>query len=87
MLKIVGAWLAVVLTTEVFKLRTGTGDPLVGRMMKFDARAATCVAVPLRRDPRTERPAELTAAEPFFGLLSPEAAEAARQSTLSAEEL
>lgn len=86
-LKTVGAWLAVTMAAEVVKLLTGTGEPLVGRVMKYEAMAATCVTVPLRRDPRTRRPAELTAAEPFFGLLSPEAAEAARESTLSAEEL
>ncbi|MFE6159661.1 ThiF family adenylyltransferase [Streptomyces sp. NPDC056486] len=86
-LKVVGAWLAVTLATEVVKLLTGAGEPLVGRVMKYDAMAATCVTVPLRRDTRTRRPAELTAAEPFFGLLSPEAAEAARESTVSAEEL
>lgn len=86
-LKVVGAWLAVTLAAEVVKLLTGAGEPLVGRVMKYDAMAATCVTVPLRPDPRTRRPAGLTAAEPFFGLLSPEAAEAARESTISAEEL
>ncbi|CAL9635012.1 ThiF family adenylyltransferase [Streptomyces sp. enrichment culture] len=86
-LKVVGAWLAVTLATEVVKLLTGAGEPLVGRVVKYDAMAATCVTVPLRPDPRARRPAELTAAEPFFGLLSPAAAEAARESTVSAEEL
>ncbi|MYV49615.1 ThiF family adenylyltransferase [Streptomyces sp. SID2888] len=86
-LKLVGAWLAVAMATEAVKLLTGAGEPLVGRVMKYDATAGSCVIVPLRRNPRTVRPAELTAAEPFFGLLSPQAAEAARQSTISVEEL
>ncbi|MGW2373270.1 ThiF family adenylyltransferase [Kitasatospora sp. NPDC001683] len=86
-LRAVGSWLAVTMATEALKLLTGAGEPLVGRVMKYDAMAATCVTVPLRRDPRTDRPAEPTAAEPFFGLLSPQAAVAARESTLSVEEL
>jgi adenylyltransferase/sulfurtransferase len=86
-LKVVGAWLAVTMAAEVIKLLTGAGEPLVGRVMKYDAMAATCVTVRLRPDVRSRRPAQLVAAEPFFGLLSPEAAEAARESTVSAEEL
>lgn len=86
-LRLVGAWLAVAMATEVVKLLTGTGAPLVGRVMKYDAMAGTCVLVPLSRDPRTVRPAELTAARPFFGLLSLQAAEAARESTISVEDL
>ncbi|MGW1075440.1 ThiF family adenylyltransferase [Streptomyces sp. NPDC002537] len=86
-LKVLGAWAAVTIAAEVVKLLTGTGEPLVGRVMTYDAKAATCATVPLHRDPHTTRPTELTAAEPFFGLLSPEAAEAARESTIPAEEL
>ncbi|MFH8476223.1 ThiF family adenylyltransferase [Streptomyces sp. NPDC018000] len=86
-LRLVGAWLAVAMATEVVKLLTGTGTPLVGRVMKYDAMTGTCVLVPLSRDPRTVRPAALTAAQPFFGLLSLQAAEAARESTISVEEL
>ncbi|MEU2436618.1 ThiF family adenylyltransferase [Streptomyces rubradiris] len=86
-LRVVGSWLAAAIAAECVKLLTGTGQPLVGRVMKYDAMAATCVTVPLRRNPATRRPAELTAAEPFFGLLSARAAEAARESTISVEEL
>ncbi|MEV7966476.1 ThiF family adenylyltransferase [Sphaerisporangium sp. NPDC088356] len=83
----VGAWLGVTMTMEVVKLLTGQGRPLLGRLMRYDSLAGTSGVEPLARDPATSRPAELTAAEPFFGLLSPEAAQAARESTVSAEEL
>ncbi|MGW2302725.1 ThiF family adenylyltransferase [Streptomyces sp. NPDC001809] len=86
-LKVVGAWLGVALATEVVKLLTGRGEPLVGRVMKYDAMAGTCATVPLRPHERAARPAEPVAAEPFFGLLSPEATEAARESTISVEQL
>ncbi|MET7554054.1 ThiF family adenylyltransferase [Streptomyces albidoflavus] len=86
-LRLVGAWLAVAMATEAVKLLTGTGDPLVGRVVTYDAMAGTCVLVPLRRSVDAVRPSRLTAAEPFFGLLSPAAAEAARESTISVEEL
>ncbi len=83
----VGAWLGVTMTMEVVKLLTGEGDPLIGRLMRYDALAATCGVEVLHRDPTVSRPVDLTAAEPFFGLLSPEAEQAARESTISAEEL
>lgn len=86
-LKVLGAWAAVTLATEVVKLLTGVGEPLVGRVMRYDAMAGVCTTTPLDRDPGTAYPAGLTAAEPFFGLLTPEAAAAARESTISVEEL
>ncbi|MFJ8871542.1 ThiF family adenylyltransferase [Streptomyces sp. NPDC102473] len=86
-LKVVGAWLGVALATEVIKLLTGQGEALVGRVMEYDAMAGTCATGPLRPHERAARPAGPTAAEPFFGLLSPEATEAARESTITAEQL
>lgn len=86
-LKVVGAWLAVTLSTEAVKLLTGVGEPLVGRVMTYDAMAATCETTPLSPDASNRRPEELTSADAFFGLLSTEASEAARESTVSAEEL
>ncbi|MGC5346231.1 ThiF family adenylyltransferase [Streptomyces sp. DT24] len=86
-LKTLGGWLAVSMAMETAKLLTGMGDPLIGRMMEYDAMGALCQVVPVARHHATKRSAELTAAEPYCGLLSPEAAEAARESTISAEEL
>ncbi|GLZ29318.1 adenylyltransferase/sulfurtransferase MoeZ [Lentzea sp. NBRC 105346] len=85
-LKALGGWLSAVMATETIKLLTGTGEPLVGRLMTYDAMSAHTSVVPLDRTPHV-RPGKLTAAEPFFGLLSPAAADAARESTISAEEL
>ncbi len=86
-LKVVAAVLAATMAAETVKLITGCGEPLVGRVLEYSAAEGSCAVVPLRRCPTTERPARLTAGEPFFGLLSPEAAEAARESTISVEEL
>ncbi|MBO4159733.1 MULTISPECIES: ThiF family adenylyltransferase [Micromonospora] len=82
-LRLWGGWLAAAMSMEVVKLLTGTGEPLVGRVMTYDATLGECSVRPYERRPGVDRPAELTAAEPFFGLLSPAAAEAARGGTIS----
>jgi molybdopterin/thiamine biosynthesis adenylyltransferase/rhodanese-related sulfurtransferase len=38
-------------TTEVIKLILGVGDPLIGRLLMYDALAATVTEVKVRRDP------------------------------------
>ena len=38
--------------TEVIKLILGEGDPLIGRLLMYDALAATVTEVKVRRDPR-----------------------------------
>ncbi|MFF3764294.1 ThiF family adenylyltransferase [Streptomyces sp. NPDC001922] len=86
-LEVLGGWLSAALAVEAVKLLTGGGEPLVGRITEYDALSGGCRTVPLERDPAAVRPAELTAAEPYFGLLSPEAAEAAREHTISVDEL
>jgi molybdopterin/thiamine biosynthesis adenylyltransferase/rhodanese-related sulfurtransferase len=83
-LRLWGAWLAAAMSMEAVKLLTGTGEPLVGRVMTYDATLGECSVRSLARRPGADQPAELTAAEPFFGLLSPAAAEAARGATISA---
>lgn len=86
-LKVLSAWIAATVATETVKLLTGGGEPLVGRVMEYDAMRAVCRVVPVPRNHEATRPAELTAYEPYCGLLSPEAAEAARESTISVTEL
>ena len=86
-LKVMGTWLASAMVTETVKLLVGAGEPLVGRVLEYDAMAGVTRIVPLSRHPEAERPAELTASEPYFGLISPEAAAAARDSTISVVEL
>jgi molybdopterin/thiamine biosynthesis adenylyltransferase len=49
--------------TEVIKLITGAGDPLVGRLLMYDALAATTTELKVRRDPEcpicSREPAEI----------------------------
>lgn len=85
--KLLGHWIGLMMATEAAKLLTGQGEPLVGRVMTYDVVRGECAVTPLARRADTRRPAELTAYEPYFGLLTPAAAEAARTGTISAEEL
>ncbi|QFZ19621.1 ThiF family adenylyltransferase [Saccharothrix syringae] len=82
-----GPWIAAVMAAEAVKLLAGSGEPLLGRVLEYDAMRGDCGTRSLVRGASTARPAELTAHEPFFGLLSPQAAEAAREATISAVEL
>jgi molybdopterin/thiamine biosynthesis adenylyltransferase/rhodanese-related sulfurtransferase len=86
-LGVLGAWLAAAMVAETMKLITGRGEPLVGRVMEYDLLGGVTRVTPLSRNPETGRPAELVDEEPYFGLLSPAAAEAARDSTISVTEL
>jgi molybdopterin/thiamine biosynthesis adenylyltransferase len=43
--------LGLLQATEVIKLVTGAGDPLVGRLLLYDALAATFTELKVRRDP------------------------------------
>jgi sulfur-carrier protein adenylyltransferase/sulfurtransferase len=43
--------LGLLQATEVIKLVTGSGDPLVGRLLLYDALAATFTELKVRRDP------------------------------------
>jgi sulfur-carrier protein adenylyltransferase/sulfurtransferase len=49
--------------TEVIKLITGSGDPLIGRLLMYDALAATTTELKVRRDPEcpicSREPAEI----------------------------
>ncbi|MFK4541422.1 rhodanese-related sulfurtransferase [Streptomyces tendae] len=65
------------------------GSPPGGSWSSAPTRSAprSSLTSPTRPHQRAACPAEPTAAEPFFGLLSPEATEAARESAISAEQL
>jgi len=79
--------------TEAIKLITGIGEPLVGRVMIYDALEMTYRSIKVRKDPACplcgENPTitELIDYEEFCGVISDEAAEAARDSTITATEL
>jgi adenylyltransferase/sulfurtransferase len=79
--------------TEAIKLLTGIGEPLVGRLMVYDALEMSYRAINVRKDPSCpvcgEHPSvtELIDYEEFCGSVSHEAEEAAAGSTITAPEL
>jgi adenylyltransferase/sulfurtransferase len=79
--------------TEAIKLLTGIGDPLVGRLMIYDALEMTYRAVKVRKDPecplcgKNPTITELIDYEAFCGAVSDEAQQAAADSTITATEL
>jgi adenylyltransferase/sulfurtransferase len=78
---------------EAIKLLTGIGDPLVGRLMIYDALETSYRELRVRKDPecavcgKNPSVTELIDYEAFCGTISAEAAEAARESTISARQL
>jgi molybdopterin/thiamine biosynthesis adenylyltransferase/rhodanese-related sulfurtransferase len=80
-------------TTEAIKLLTGIGDPLVGRLMIYDALEMTFRSVRVRKDPecplcgKNPTITELIDYDAFCGTVSAEAAEAAADATITAAEL
>lgn len=79
--------------TEAIKLLTGIGETLLGRLVVYDALEMTYRQVRIRKDPNCavcgENPTvtELIDYEAFCGTISDEAAEAARDSTISVVQL
>ncbi|MEV1288166.1 adenylyltransferase/sulfurtransferase MoeZ [Micromonospora sp. NPDC049679] len=80
--------------TEAIKLLAGVGDPLVGRLMVYDALEMSYRKIKVRKDPNCvlcgENPTVtdlLEDYEDFCGAVSPEAEEAAVDSTITAREL
>ncbi|MFT4189555.1 MAG: adenylyltransferase/sulfurtransferase MoeZ [Aeromicrobium sp.] len=73
-----------IMVTEAIKLITGIGDPLIGRLMTYDALEMRYTTLKIRRDPSQSLPTELLGDyEAFCGAISDEAAEAAADSTIS----
>jgi adenylyltransferase/sulfurtransferase len=79
--------------TEAIKLLTGIGDPLVGRLMVYDALEMTYRTVKVRKDPecplcgKNPTITELIDYDLFCGAVSEEASEAAAGSTITPAEL
>jgi adenylyltransferase/sulfurtransferase len=76
-----------VMVNEAIKLITGIGEPLLGRLLVFDALGMEWSEIPIRKDPNTAPITELIDYDSFCGLVSEEAAEAAAGSTITATEL
>jgi sulfur-carrier protein adenylyltransferase/sulfurtransferase len=86
-LGILCASIASVMGTEAIKLITGIGDPLLGRLMVYDALDMSYRTIKIRKDPATPKITELIDYEEFCGVVSDAAAEAAADSTLTPREL
>lgn len=76
-----------IMVTEAIKLITGVGEPLIGRLMVYDALDMSYTTLKLRKDPNGEPITELIDYEAFCGTVSDEAAEAAADSTISVMKL
>ncbi|MGZ5410153.1 MAG: adenylyltransferase/sulfurtransferase MoeZ [Aeromicrobium sp.] len=73
-----------IMVTEAIKLITGIGDPLIGRLMVYDALEMRYTTLKIGRDPNGEPITELMSDyEAFCGAISEEAADAAADSTIS----
>lgn len=76
-----------VMVTEAIKLITGIGEPLLGRLMVYDALDMNYRTIKLRRDPQRQPITELIDYEAFCGVVSEEGQAAAADSTVTAREL
>lgn len=76
-----------VMVTEAIKLITGIGDPLLGRLMVYDALDMNYRTIKLRRDPERQPITELIDYDAFCGVVSEEGQAAAAGSTVTAREL
>jgi molybdopterin/thiamine biosynthesis adenylyltransferase/rhodanese-related sulfurtransferase len=76
-----------IMVNEAIKLITGIGDPLVGRLLVYDALEPSYTTLKIRKDPTAEPVTELIDYEAFCGTISDEAAEAAADSTISVKKL
>ena len=86
-LGILCASVASVMGTEAIKLITGIGEPLLGRLMIYDALDMTYRTIAIRKDPATPKITELIDYDAFCGVVSDAAAEAAADSTVTPLEL
>jgi sulfur-carrier protein adenylyltransferase/sulfurtransferase len=86
-LGILCASIASVMGTEAIKLITGIGEPLLGRLMVYDALEMSYRTIKIRKDPETVKITELIDYEDFCGVVSDEAAEASAESTVTPREL
>ncbi|UPK74035.1 adenylyltransferase/sulfurtransferase MoeZ [Nocardioidaceae bacterium SCSIO 66511] len=76
-----------IMVTEAIKLITGIGEPLIGRLMVYDALEMSYNTLNIRKDPNGEPVTELIDYEAFCGAVSDEAADAAAGSTISVTQL
>jgi len=77
-----------IMVTEAIKLITGIGEPLLGRLMVYDALEMSYRTLKLRKDPNGQPITELLSDyEAFCGAVSEEASEAVKGSTIGVQQL
>ncbi len=81
------ATIGSIMVTEAVKLITGIGESLLGRLMVYDALEMSFRTLKIRKDPNGVLPTELIDYEAFCGAISDEAADAAKDSTISVHQL
>jgi sulfur-carrier protein adenylyltransferase/sulfurtransferase len=86
-LGILCASIGSIMGTEAIKLIAGIGEPLLGRLMVYDALDMTYRTIKIRKDPETPKITGLIDYEEFCGVLSEAAAGAAHESTVTPLEL
>jgi len=76
-----------IMVTEAIKLITGIGDPLIGRLMVYDALEMSYKTLKLRKDPAGEPITGLIDYDDFCGAITDEAAAAQVGHTLTVKQL
>jgi sulfur-carrier protein adenylyltransferase/sulfurtransferase len=76
-----------IMVTEAIKLITGIGEPLIGRLMVYDALEMSYRTLKLRKDPNGEPTTGLIDYDSFCGAITDEAAEAAAGHTVGVKQL
>src|SRR6185503_9179628 len=76
-----------VMVTEAIKLLTGIGEPLLGRLMVYDALEMSYRTIRIRKDPQAPKITELIDYDAFCGVVSDDAQQAAAGNTITPREL
>ena len=76
-----------IMVNEAIKLITGIGEPLLGRLMVYDALEMTYRTIKIRKDPAAEPITELIDYDAFCGVVSDDAQRAAAGHTITVAEL
>jgi sulfur-carrier protein adenylyltransferase/sulfurtransferase len=76
-----------IMVTEAIKLLTGIGEPLLGRLMVYDALEMSYRTIRIRKDPETKPIEGLIDYEAFCGVVSEDASSAAAGHTITPREL
>ncbi|RZQ62631.1 adenylyltransferase/sulfurtransferase MoeZ [Amycolatopsis suaedae] len=76
-----------IMVNEAIKLITGIGEPLLGRLITYDALEMRYREVKIRKDPDTPKITELIDYEAFCGVVSDDAQKAASGHTITPGEL